>query len=315
MTMTYMAVVLFLSACSARDSVVDSGAYTPGASGDEQFAPPRAYSTGWNVIDYDGRPREFLLHVPEDLAPNAPLVFVLHGYTDSADAIQRYSQMSALADQERFVVVYPQGTIDAAGYAYWEVGYAFHDGSVDDVGFLLSLRALLIADQGLDPTRVYATGMSNGADMMYRLACEVPEAFAAVAPVAGCLMGWLTDSCVPNPEIPLFEIHGTADRTTPWEGDLEGSGGWGPYYGTEASVGHFVDAYGLEVEEQEALPDLHPDDGSTVAATRWSSSQTPTEVWLYTIAGGGHVWPGQSGNQDIRVSDSIWSFFQKWGGE
>jgi polyhydroxybutyrate depolymerase len=310
MRLMHTAFALVLGACSAGGPVVDSD--PPGDSGGDEIAPPRAYATGWNVIDYDGRTRDFLLHVPASLAPNAPLVFVLHGYSDSAEAIERYSQMSALADQEGFVVVYPQGTIDASGYTYWEVGYAFHDGSVDDVGFLLSLRALLIADQGLDPTRVYATGMSNGGDMMYRLACEVPESFAAVAPVAGCLMGWLADSCAPNPELPLFEIHGTADRTTPWEGDMDGSDGYGPYYGTEASVGHFVGAYGLDVEEQEALPDLDPDDGSTVTATRWSSGQTPTEVWLYTIDGGGHVWPGRSGNQDFRASDAIWSFFQKW---
>ena len=148
--------------------------------------------------------------------------------------------------------------------------------------------------------------------MMYRLACEAAGDYRAVAPVAGCLMGWLAEDCSPSPEVPLLEIHGTRDRTTPWDGDMDGSDGYGPYYGTEESVARFVDAYGLDSEDTEHLPDLDPDDGSTVIAHRWSSATTDTQVWLYEIDGGGHDWPPSSGNQDIVASAEIWSFFDRY---
>jgi polyhydroxybutyrate depolymerase len=282
------------------------------APGDDAPPPPRTLGTGWHTLEHEGSTRDFLLHVTEDVAEGAPLVFVLHGYSDDAASIQRYSEMDAAADREGFIVVYPQGTTDSFGYSYWEVGYAFHDGTVDDVGFLRALRARIVADHGLDPGAVFAAGMSNGGDMMYRLACEAPGDFAAVAPVAGCLMGWLAESCAPTPAVPLLEIHGTADRTTPWEGDLDGSDGYGPYYGTEASVGHFVSAYGLDLYAEEALPDLDPTDASTVVAQRWSSDARAAEVWLYTIEQGRHDWPGPEGNGSVRATDEIVTFFRRF---
>jgi len=274
--------------------------------------PPRSLGSGSHALEHDGLTRDFILHVPADLPVGAPLVFVLHGYSDSAPSIQRYSGMDEVADREGFAVVYPQGTVDSFGYAYWEVGYAFHDATIDDVGYLDALRTLLLDDQGLDAGAVFATGMSNGGDMMYRLACEAAGDYRAVAPVAGCLMGWLAEDCSPSPEVPLLEIHGTRDRTTPWDGDMDGSDGYGPYYGTEESVARFVDAYGLDSEDTEHLPDLDPDDGSTVIAHRWSSATTDTQVWLYEIDGGGHAWPPSSGNQDIVASEEIWSFFDRY---
>ena len=308
-------VLLLLGACGPsggedRDTApVEDGGDETGAPPAE---PPRTLASGRHTLDVDGVPREFILHLPDGLPSDAPLVIVLHGYSDSADAISGYSGMDTVADREGFAVAYPQGLTDTFGYAYWEVGYAFHDGSVDDVGFLLALRSLLLADQGLNPDAVFATGMSNGGDMSYRLACEAAGSFRAVAPVAGCLMGWLVEGCAPSPEVPLLEIHGTLDRTTPWEGDLDGSDGYGPYLGTEESVSHFVTAYGLDTEATEALPDLDPTDGSAVTAHRWSRADSATSVWLYEIEGGRHDWPGASGNQDIAAEEEIWSFFERY---
>ncbi len=273
--------------------------------------PPRTLESGEHSLEHDGLQRRFVLHRPEDLPVGAPLVVVLHGYGGTAAGIQAYAGMDAVADREGFAVVYPQGMRDAWNQPYWEVGYAFHDGEVDDVGFVRALRELVVADLGLDPDRVFATGMSNGGDMSYRLACEADDAFAAVAPVAGCLMGVIQERCAPASQPSLLEIHGTTDPITPWEGDPDGSDGYGPYLGTEESVGHFVEAYGLDLYEQEALPDLAPDDGSHVIAHRWGSSGADAEVWLYEIVGGRHDWPGSGGNRDIQASEEIWSFFAR----
>ncbi len=307
--------LLLLSACTDPERAEDKPANpteTGADTGTGAPEPPRTIGSGRHTLEHDGQEREFILYTPEDLPAGAPLVFVMHGYSDSAGAIRSYSGMNAVADREGFAVVYPQGLIDDRGYSYWEVGYAFHDGSADDVGFLLALRELIVEDHGLDPEAVFATGMSNGGDMSYRLACEAAGPFRAVAPVAGCLMGWLEDRCAPSPEVPLFEIHGTLDRTTPWEGDPEGTGSYGSYLGTEASVAHFTAAYGLDAEQVEPLPDTDATDGSTVTAHRWSRAGTSTQVWLYVIDGGRHDWPDASGNQDIAAEDEIWSFFSRY---
>jgi polyhydroxybutyrate depolymerase len=277
-------------------------------SADPSDAPPRTLGTGLHRITHDGRARAFFLYVPADLPLGAPLLFALHGYSDSAVNLRAYAGLDAVADREKFVVVYPQGTTDTYGYSFWEVGYAFHDGSVDDVGFLLALRELLVADHGLDAASVVATGMSNGGDMMYRLACEEPGAFAALAPVAGCLMGWLAVDCTPDPHVPLLEIHGTDDAITPWEGDPDGSDGYGPYLGTESSIGHFVAAYGLDTVDESLLPDVNPDGRTTVLAHAWSSDLSPAQVWLYEVQGGRHDWPTLAAGDDIESAEEIWAF-------
>ena len=220
--------------------------------------------------------------------------------------------MNAVAEREGFAVAYPQGTRDQWSYNYWEVGYAFHPQNVDDVGFINAVADLVVSDQGLDASAVFATGMSNGGDMSYRLACESADRFSAVAPVAGCLMVVIQDTCAPNPDVPLMEIHGTADNITPWEGDVDGSDGYGPYLGTVASVEHFVGAYGLETYEVEDLPNLSNSDGSEVVLHRWTGASSAAEVRLYEVVGGRHDWPGAGGNQDIVAAEEIWSFFSAY---
>jgi polyhydroxybutyrate depolymerase len=274
-------------------------------------APPFALPVGAGTLEHDGLTREYILYRPDALPAGAPLVVVLHGYGGTAAGIQGYSGLDQIAAREGFAVVYPQGTRDAWSSTYWEVGYAFHDQSVDDVGFILALVDVIAADLGSDAGAIFSTGMSNGGDMSYRLACETLDRFAAVAPVAGCLMGVIAETCAPTGQPSLLEIHGTDDGITRWEGDPAGIDGYGPYLGTGESVGFFVSAYGLDIYEQEALPDTAPDDGSTVLAHRWSAADTSSEVWLYEIDGGRHDWPGADGNEDIDASEEIWRFFSR----
>lgn len=300
-------------ACGDKDAD-DSGTSSDGGgtSGDGgSAAPARTLGNGEHLLVHDGLDRLFRLYVPAGLPVGAPLVVAMDGYGGSAAGMQRYAGLDAVADREGFAVIYPQGMNDAYGYHYWEVGYAFHDGTVDDVGFIRAVVALVLEDHGLDAGAVFATGMSNGGDMSYRLACEADDLFLAVAPVAGCLMGVIQETCAPAGTPSLLEIHGTLDGITPWEGDPDGSDGYGPYLGTEDSVGHFVDLYGLDTLEEEALPDLSTEDRSTVLAHRWSAAGSKAEVWLYEIEGGHHDWPGDTGNQDIVAAEEIWAFFQR----
>ena len=78
--------------------------------------------TGEKKIMHQELERSYFLHVPEELKANAPLMVVIHGYTGSAKGIMDYSKMNNLADQNGFVIVYPQGTGDTRENTLRNVG-------------------------------------------------------------------------------------------------------------------------------------------------------------------------------------------------
>ena len=164
-------------------------------------------------FSHDGLSREYYLYIPDSLVADAPLLFVFHGYSGSASGIMNYSGLNQIADDNGFAVCYPQGLIDDWDYSFWNVGYDWHvDETVDDVGFATSLAQYLQTDFNLSTQNTFSTGMSNGGDMSYLLACQASDVFRAVAPVAGCMMTWLYNSCAPLNPIPVFEIHGKIGR-------------------------------------------------------------------------------------------------------
>ena len=108
---------------------------------------------------------------------------MLHGYSGSARQAERDYGWDGLADSEKFVVAYPDGlgrawNVDGEGCC----GRPGREG-VDDVGFITAAVADIAENVGIDPARVYATGMSNGGIMSYTLACNT-GIFAAIGPVA-----------------------------------------------------------------------------------------------------------------------------------
>ena len=272
-------------------------------------APQSSLASGAHTLAHGGLERTFLLHRPAGLSAGAPLVLAFHGYSSSAETLQGYAELDALADREGFVVAYPHGTVDRWGSAFWEVGYTFHTGQVDDVGFAAELVAHLVHAAGVDPARVFATGMSNGGDLSYLLACASDGLVVAVAPVAGTLMASTAQSCSPVSQPDVLAIHGTADAVTWYEGDPDDRGGYGAYLSAEDSVGRFIDHYGLDRYTDEALPDTAPGDGSAVVAHRWTGADTPARVHLLAVEGGGHDWPGAWGNEDISATAEAWAFF------
>ena len=270
--------------------------------------------------------RSYLLHVPKQLTHPAPLVIVMHGYTGSADSIMSYSGMNEVADEEGFVVVYPQGTVDQQGNAFFNVGYEFHaDASVDDLQFIRDLVAHLQDELTLNPDKVFAAGMSNGADMSYLLACQASDIFRAVAPIAGVMMRETFDTCSPSRPLPIFEVHGTNDEVSLFNGDMENSGGWGPYPDLPATIAFWVELNGLTLKQSSNLPNSAANDTSHIVFDRYWSETQDNEVWFYRVVDGGHHWPGvqfdwwrnpmawwyfRNANQDIDTSRVVWSFFE-----
>jgi len=265
-----------------------------------------------SIFEYDGINRQYYFYRPDNIEDNAPLVFVLHGYGSSANSIMNYSNMNSIADENGFAVCYPQGISDDYNNNFWNVGYAFHDNeTVDDVGFLQSLTYHLQNEYILSETNTFSTGMSNGGDMSYMLACQAHETFKAIAPVAGCMMQSIYNTCDSIP-VPVLEIHGTADHVTLWEGDMENNDGWGAYLSTLDGINYWVETNNCVESEDIDLPNIDFSDGSTVIKHRYFDCIDNNEVWLYEVVNGGHDWPGSDGNMDIDSSTEIWNFFNQF---
>lgn len=252
-----------------------------------------------------GMERSFYLYLPENLPDNAPLVFVLHGYGGRANP-ERYG-FNAVADAEGFAVCYPQGAKDGRGKTCWNVGYPFQsDLATDDVGFLCRLARHLQKECGLSRHDTFCTGMSNGGEMCYLLAYLKPDVFAAVAPVAGLTLEWMYRKLKARKGVPLFEIHGTEDRTSEWTGDPTNKGGWGAYVAVPLAVGYWAAANCCTHEITEEIPVKDSSNGHRVIAHQYVGGVGGNEVWLYEIVNGKHSW----GEKDIDTAAEVWRFFR-----
>ncbi len=159
----------------------------------------------YTQFEHEGINRQYIYYEPLELNEQKPLVFVMHGFTGDASGIRNYSGMNQIADQYGFAVCYPRGTTDSGGNRFWNVGYAFHeDETVNDVGFLTELATYLQTNYDLNPDFTFATGMSNGGEMCYMLACQANDTFRAVAPVAGMILQDILDECQDSNPIPYI---------------------------------------------------------------------------------------------------------------
>lgn len=254
---------------------------------------------------HDGQTRSYIFYTPDQSAAPWPLVIALHGYTQTAEAIMNYSAFNELAEEENFLVVYPQGLGNS-----WNVD--FSGGSVaDDVGFISTLIDNLSTDYPVDENRIYATGFSNGGFMSYRLAYELPEKIAAIAPVAGTISSEAYASWEAETGKPILHIHGTSDFVVPYNG----------FNGIE-SVETLL-TYWLSKNNCNSTPEITylPDivqEGSTVEQHDWNVCNPGKAIRLLKVINGGHTWPGSSGsgigivNQDIKASEKIWEFVKQF---
>jgi len=254
--------------------------------------------------------REYIYFKPGSAPENCPLVFVCHGYGGSAEGIMNYSDFNDLAIEYGFAVCYPQGIDDSNGNPFFNVGYDFQNNeTVDDVAFLEDLIGLFSQDNSINLEKVFCTGMSNGGDFCYLLACEASESFLGVAPISGMIMQDIMDNCAPSQHVSILEIHGTQDNVTYFDGDYSNQDGWGAYPSIPATIDFYVEMYSLELNSIGNFPNTVQNDGSTVGFEKYGDDDSCYKVWLYTVNGGGHDWPGAYGNMDINASREAWLFF------
>lgn len=276
-------------------------------------------------LEYGGLDRSYLLHLPSPLPNNPlPLVVVLHGGGGSAESAARMTGFDAEADEGGFIVVYPEGTdrsrplmsfLGKPGFLTWNAGHCCgyaQENAIADVGFIRAVVAQVVKDNGADPKRVYATGISNGGMMAYRLACEASDMFAAIAPVSAIVD---VSSCKPTQPVSVFHIHGAKDENVPLDGgvgkkamDKEGKAGRPP---VQDSIDLWVKQDGCSVTVHSKEPD--------VDMTNYGGCRDGSEVAYFVILDGGHAWPGgqrvasflDEPSKALDATSEIWRFFKE----
>lgn len=256
------------------------------------------------TMKYKGEVRTYWLYVPEGANPATPLVLVLHGYGGSAEGY--CPAMLEVAGREGFAVCYPQGEKDAKGKTGWNVGYDVQQGlERDDVGFVKALVKHLRKTHHIGKDNVFMSGMSNGGEMTYFMAYRYPDLFRAYATIAGLTMQWAYKEWKAKKPVPLMEVHGTADKTSMWEGDPADTGGWGAYIAVPAAVGYWAAQARCTHEETTTLPQKgeHP-----VVLHRYLGGDDGIEVRLYEVQGAKHSWH----LADMDTCEEMWAFFSRY---
>lgn len=263
--------------------------------------------------------RSYLIHVPQGYDPQnpAPVVLALHGAAMNGPMMVWFSGMNKKADEAGFIVVYPSGT-GVGPFCTWNAGGfrgKMAEGKADDVAFLGKLLDDLGTVVKVDANRVYACGMSNGGMMCYRLAAELSDRIAAIAPVAGTIA---IDESKPKRPVSVIHFHGSKDNMVPFEMAQGKMPSFMRLKGVEDSIQTWVKLNGCE---ETPKTDTLSDDGDEMKVTRktYGGGKEGSEVVLIVIEDGGHTWPGQQppvnfigkSATNISANDLMWEFFQK----
>jgi polyhydroxybutyrate depolymerase len=260
-----------------------------------------------------GRTRDYLLYVPESYDPSkpVPLVISLHGFAQWPAHQSGLTHWTELADQYGFIVVHPSGTGFPKRWRMQIRGGSETSPSADVI-FISDLINKLEAEYNIDPQRVYVNGLSNGGGMTAVLACELSGRIAAVGSVAGAYtFAW--GDCPSARPMPAIIFHGTADPIVPFQGGVAGGGRF-----TFPPVQSWVEGLARH-NGCEGQPLGLPASGD-VSGIRFEGCAEDADVVFYTIAGGGHSWPGGGylpklivghTSRDIDATKTMWEFFQR----
>ena len=274
------------------------------------------------TLKHDGLARSYFVHIPPqyDAKKPTPVVLVFHGAMTDASITVRFTGLNEKADKEGFIAVYPNGTGRFERMLTWNGGNCCGSAQwnkVDDVGFTRALLDGLAKVVNVDAKRVYATGISNGGIMCYRLASELSDRIAAIAPVSGT-MGMAT--CNPKRAVSVMHFHGTDDKFLPFKG---GKGDRSlasiNFFSVDHSIQAWVKADGCPEKPVVANEAKKFDDGTTAERKTYGPGKDGSEVVLFVINGGGHTWPGRDpkiqflgkSTKNISANDLMWEFFKR----
>lgn len=365
---------LLLSACGARNSpppaastaapfplhiCTERAVHLPGPPGEPQsrgcvatfvqrLTDPRSIS----ALGVPEVERRYLVYAPPNLPRTpVPLVFVFPGYSTSAEGAALYNthtRFEALADRDRFVVVYGNGlpfppnageTAAMPKGGFLQGCFAEHADEGIDVSYVRRIVEQLETELSIDRSRIYATGLSAGGGMSFQLALEAPDLVAAIAPVVPLPFqpagSWLHGCHVRagHQRVSIAMLGATDDPFISYRPGHSRQYPSARYPGMEETRNAWLEALGLSGAPQvDDLPNTimgdsyEPDSGrasSVIERQRFGPGPDGRELWYYKATGMGHGWPnpkqlwhglwGRFGktNQDVDFADEAWSFFQR----
>ena len=254
--------------------------------------------------------REFIQYIPQSInenGENAPIVFVLHGYTSYDDWIFDYSNFQTQADEHGFILIYPQGTIyQPTGETHWNAGWTSQS-TTDDIDYIDSIIYYLDGNYLVNLNRIYSTGMSNGGIMSYVLACQLSYRIAGIASVTGSMTNQTFDECDAKHPMPVMQIHGAKDNTVPYEGNDN-------MKPIDDVMEFWVNYNACNVTPSDTIIEDNDEDGLGGTLSVYNGCMNDVSVELYYLDGLGHQWPSLKGTRvfDIDSASVIWEFFSKY---
>lgn len=262
------------------------------------------------TIQHDGLDRTYTYFVPDNL-PNTPvpLVFVLHGTTQDGEGIMNISEFNTYAEENDFIVIYPDGV-----NGFWNADLGAVGSIADDLGFIEALVAKFDTDFNIDLQKLYSCGFSAGGYLSYILACQSQYCFAAIASVAGTMTQNTVDGCNPIHSTAVMQIHGTSDFVVGYNGSQFAG------LGVDQIIEYWRTANGCANDPIiQDIPNTNILDLSTVQRFTWLPCDGSSELILFKVEGGGHQWPGTNAtlgglgaiNRDISATEEIWAFFSQ----
>ncbi len=294
------------------------------------------------TLTFDGLHRDFLLHVPPAAARGAPLPLVLnlHGATENGTLEEFTSGMDSSADQNGYLVAYPDGTriskVLTPDPVAKQAQYGWNAGEccglpvtrhIDDVGFLLRVISDVAARTPVDLRRVYVTGISNGGMMAYAMASEASDHVAAISSVSGQVE---LPTIHPTRAVPTMEFHSVDDPIAKWQGVPNSN----PKLRLSVMEGidQWVKADGCDSSPHDGSPIVGApgsiSQGETATLVTYDGCRSGSEVELWRFTGSGHVWPGSTLNTGppdtwvlggvgrgtvlVDADEAMWQFFSRY---
>jgi polyhydroxybutyrate depolymerase len=268
------------------------------------FAAHMSFAATSDAVDFlvhDGYKHRYIVHVSSAYDPEIPVPLVLnfHDVFGKAETQRKLSGMNATADKYGFIVVYPEGikgTWNAGqccGFAEWQ--------NLDDVGFVRELIETLQRKYSIDKQRIYATGFGDGAMLCYRLACELPDRFAAIGPVGGGMGG---DGPLPSRPVAILHIHGVKDQNYPFNG---GVGKRSVATVSFRSVAESLNFW-LKANHCQLTPVVTKDKDFVIERYERSPGQSGAPVVLCRLLQIGHLWPAL---ELFNTNELLWAFFSQ----
>ena len=271
-----------------------------------QYAVGQDFSN--ETFEFDSNTREYQLYIPSSYSENSlsPLMFNFHGGNGTSQGQIAISDMRDLADENNFILVYPQAIADPTDDG--SLNWIFKgDSDHDDIYFIDALISELSEEYQIDLERVYVCGYSLGGEFVYELLCRLNNKIAAGVAVARTMGQYQYENCNPQHPTAIMTILGTEDYESNYNGVVYD--GITYYISADDTHQYWADFNNTENEPNETeLPNYSNTDGTTVTKRVWENGDSCVVVSELRVNGGGHDWPGSFGNMDIDSDTEIWNF-------